>query len=325
VNFLKEYRRYKRLVDRRLAQRVRGKRPESLYGPIRYVLDAGGKRVRPILTLLGCEAVGGTARSALDAAVAIEVLHTFTLVHDDIMDNAPTRRGRDTIHRKWGRNAAILVGDHMVALAYQSLLQSATDRLFELSRAFTQGFHDVCEGQGLDEELEHRSAVSIRNYVQMIDKKTAALIATATVLGGIVGGGSRREVAALRRYGEHLGRAFQIQDDLLDLVADEREFGKSTGGDLKRGKKTYPLLRGMERTRGKDRSVLLRVFRREPISNHDVRLIRSILQRAGVLADARVMVKKSTRRAQQALRGLPPGTATAMLGSLADELLQRTS
>ena len=325
MDFRKEYRRYKRLVDRRLIQLVKRRKPESLYVPIQYVLDAGGKRVRPILTMLACEAVGGRARNALDVAVAIEVLHTFTLVHDDIMDNAPTRRGRDTIHRSWGPNTAILAGDHMVALAYQSLLRTGTDRLHELSRTFTQGFHDVCEGQGLDEEFEHRHRVSIRDYLQMIGKKTAAMIATATALGGIVGGGSARQIQALRQYGEHLGRAFQIQDDLLDLVADEREFGKTIGGDLKRGKKTYLLLRGIEHSRGKERSMLLRAFGRKPITNGEIRSIRAIFERVGVLDDARAMVQKSTRRAQRALRGLPPGTANDMLRNLADELLRRTS
>lgn len=325
MDFREQYRRYKELVDRRLVQLERRHAPRSLYEPIGYALDGKGKRVRPVLTLLACEAVGGKPASALDAAVAVEVLHNFTLVHDDIMDNAHTRRGRKTVHRKWGPNTAILAGDQMIALAYQTLMRTKAVNIRDILETFTKGFYDVCEGQGLDEELEHRKNVSMRNYLQMIGKKTAAMIVTATTMGAIIGGGVRKEIAALRTYGEYLGRAFQIQDDLLDVVADEKVFGKTIGGDLKEGKKTYLLLRGIERSSGKNRSLLLRVAGKRNVSDTDVAAVRTIFERTGILDETRTMVRQLTQHAKQALQNLRSGTPRDMLRWLADELLRRAA
>ncbi len=308
-----------------MLQLVRLRGPHTVYDPIRYLLRSSGKRVRPVLTVLACEAVGGRAAAALDAAAAIEALHGFTLVHDDIMDNADTRRGLQTIHRKWNDNVAILAGDEMIALAYHSLLKTKTRKLAILLRMFTEAFIEVCEGQGLDNEFERRLGVSLREYLHMIDKKTAKMISTAAALGAMIGGGSKQEVNALGTYGEQLGRAFQIQDDLLDIVADELSFGKSIGGDLKQGKKTYLLLRGIERTRGKERRLLEKVARRSRISIEEVRKIKEIFERHGIIDEAQALVRNHTRRAQQALAGLGPTRAKEMLALFADELVARTS
>lgn len=339
MNFQKLYRQYKQQVEHQLSQFVDRREPRSLYEPIRYVLRAGGKRVRPVLTLLACGAVGGRAAHALDAAVAIELLHSFTLVHDDIMDNADTRRGFKTVHEKWNHNVAILVGDEMVAMAYRSLTKTNHPRMTEIVETFTKAFNEVCEGQGLDEEFEQRRRVGIQEYMRMIKKKTAAMISAATTIGGIIGGGTSREIKALRAYGEHLGRAFQIQDDILDIIADTKSFGKTIGSDLKQGKKTYLLLRGIECTGGKEKALLQRVMQRdaamltlrEKISRREVQMVREIFVRCGVIGDARSVVRRSTRRAQQALSSLPsrPKTIGAnrakdMLVWLADELLERT-
>jgi geranylgeranyl diphosphate synthase type II len=323
VDFQRHYERLKKLIDARLAQRARGKGPRSVYDPIEYVLTAGGKRIRPVLTLLACESVGGTSHRALNAAVAVEMLHNFTLVHDDIMDSATTRRGRETVHRKWDNNVAILAGDQLVALAYQTLLQSEGNRTTEMVETFTAAFREVCEGQGLDEELESRNDVTIRDYLQMIDKKTAAMIAGATRIGGIVGGGSSKEIKALYTYGRYLGRAFQIQDDLLDVTADYRSFGKTIGGDLQEGKKTYLLLRARERSTGNDRKLLLKVVGKQNLRWRDIVAIRTIFERYDVIKDARILVRKTTLSAQRALGVLRPGRAKAMLAWLADRLLER--
>lgn len=328
VNFQKKLQQYKRTIDERLLKLAKQREPRSLYKPIRYVFRSGGKRIRPLLVLLSCEAVGGSSSRALDAAAAVEILHSFTLVHDDIMDNADTRRGLKTIHERWDRNTAILVGDEMVALAYESLLKTRHQRLGEIVRTFTKAFTEVCEGQGLDEEYGRRKTVSIREYLKMIDKKTAAMLSAATTIGTIVGGGSISEVRALRTYGLHLGRAFQVQDDVLDVTANTRAWGKTIGGDLKEGKKTYLLIRAIERTGGLNRALLQGVVRRRGITKKEIRQLRDIFEHNGILDDARVTMHRNTDRAQEALRVLRPDTRRArqakeMLAWLSTQLLER--
>jgi len=299
--------------------------PSTVYEPIRYFLRAGGKRVRPVVTLLACETAGGRAEAALDAAAAIEVLHGFTLIHDDMMDNADTRRGLQTIHRKWNDNVAILAGDEMIALAYHSLMKTRIQNADGLVRAFTRAFIEVCEGQGLDSEFETKHDVSLEEYLHMIDKKTAEMFSAAAAVGAMIGGGSKREVNALRLYGKHLGRAFQIQDDLLDITADEHLFGKSIGGDLKQGKKTYLILQAVERTRGKERRLLEKVMHRSRISDDEVQAIRGIFERHGIVAEAQTLVKNNTRKAQRAIARFRPTPARDMLAWFADALMVRTS
>jgi len=329
TGFETQYEQYKRLIDVRLRQIVKRREPRLVYGPVGYVLSAGGKRIRPVLTLLACETVGGTARQALNAAVAIEMLHNFTLVHDDIMDRATLRRGSQTVHVRWNENVAILAGDQLVALAYQTLLMGAPPEVHgAVVESFTSAFREVCEGQALDEELKLRRDATIGDYLRMIDKKTAAMIAAAARLGGIVGGGSAREIEALYRFGKYLGRAFQIQDDLLDVVADRRSFGKAIGGDLQEGKKTYLLLKALERSTGNNRQVLLRVVRRSDGSQRlrraDIDAIRRIFEQDGVIKDTRAVVRRTTSQAKRMLDLLRPGRARTMLAWIADQLLGRT-
>ena len=294
-----------------------------MYEPIRYVLTTGGKRVRSVLTLLACEAAGGKARDALAAATAVEILHNFTLVHDDVMDNAAVRRGMPTVHRRWDTNVAILSGDQMVALAYRLLLSVPAQRRARVLDVFTDAFTQVCEGQGLDKEFESRRGVTIGEYFQMIRKKTGRVISAASEIGGILGGGTAREVRALRTFGEHLGRAFQVQDDLLDIVGSEREFGKAIGGDIVEGKKTFLLLAALGTSHGKDRALLQAVAGKRSSSRATVRKVKSIYQRTGVLDDARMEISRSTNRAQRALGDLRPGKARDTLLWLSGRLLER--
>jgi geranylgeranyl diphosphate synthase type II len=317
----------RRAVDRRVAALSGAWRSPVLAEGCRYVLAGGGKRVRPVLLLLSCEAVGGRHAAALPAAAAVEALHNFTLVHDDIMDRAATRRGRPTVHTRWDTNTALLVGDVLLGLAYRALPgREATDRLV---RVFTRGLLEVCEGQALDMEYERRARVSTREYFLMIEKKTAWLLATAAELGGILGGGTPRRLAALRTFGMHLGRAFQVQDDLLDVLGEEETFGKAIGGDILEGKRTYLLLRALERAQGADRSVLGLVFRRRPPTGRAARRrfvhdVREIYLRTGAAQDARRHVQRETGRAVQALGLLPETRARAVLHWLAHHLLTRT-
>jgi geranylgeranyl diphosphate synthase type II len=303
------------------------------------MLDGGGKRVRSTLLILSCEAVGGTAARALNAAAAVEILHNFTLVHDDIMDNADARRGRPTVHKRWSVNDALLVGDELLGGAYEALLETPGSSHRSLAGVLTRGLLDVCEGQALDLEFEGRTEVSVKEYFRMIGKKTGSLIAAATELGGLVGGGTRLQVAALRRFGLRLGRAFQVQDDLLDVVGDPRGFGKTIGGDILEGKKTYLLLRAAERAEGDDRRLIGRVLRKEGTAlrwkteegavtdggHAIVEAVKDVYSRCGVLEEAGRVVQRTTREALSELGRLPRTTAREMLRWLAEELVHRES
>lgn len=337
--FRRRYESIRRRTDRRLLRVRPAPGAARLREGCRYVLDGGGKRVRSALLILSCEAVGGTAAQALDAAAAVEILHNFTLVHDDVMDNAEARRGRPTVHKKWAVNDALLVGDELLGAAYEALLETPGSAHRRLVGVLTQGLLDVCEGQALDLELEGRTEVSVKEYFRMIGKKTGSLIATATELGGLVGGGTHLQVTSLRRFGLRLGRAFQVQDDLLDVVGDPRDFGKTIGGDILEGKKTYLLLRAAERAEGDDRKLVGRVLRKEGPAGEwktkegavtdggraIVEGVKDVYSRCGVLEEAGRVVRRTTREALSELGRLPRTTAREMLRWLAEELVHRES
>jgi geranylgeranyl diphosphate synthase type II len=215
--------------------------PASLYEPISYILSIGGKRMRPALLLMACDLFGGDVEAAIKPALAIEVFHNFTLMHDDIMDNAPLRRGKTTVHERWGINAGILSGDVMLVQAYK-LMMHVDDRLLRpVLEIFDNTAIGVCEGQQLDMEFEQRNDVSIEEYLDMIRLKTAVLLGGALKIGALIGGANERDASLLCCFGEHLGIAFQLQDDILDVYGDPEKFGKQVGGDIISNKKTYLL------------------------------------------------------------------------------------
>ena len=337
--FRRRYESIRRRTDRRLLRIRPAPGAARLREGCRYVLDGGGKRVRSVLLILSCEAVGGTAAQALNAAAAVEILHNFTLVHDDIMDNADARRGRPTVHKKWSVNDALLVGDVLLGAAYETLLETPGSAHRTLAAVLTKGLLDVCEGQALDLEFEGRAEVSVKEYFRMIGKKTGSLIAAATELGGLVGGGTHGQVAALRRFGLRLGRAFQVRDDLLDVVGDPHDFGKTIGGDILEGKKTYLLLRAAERAEGDDRRLVGRVLRKEgsaggwkteegavtDAGRAIVEGVKDVYSRCGILEEAGRVVQRTTRDALSGLGHLPRTTAREMLRWLAEELVHRES
>lgn len=327
----KHYDMLRRMIDRRLLTVVRHRRPAELVEACLYVLSGGGKRIRSTLVLLSCEAVGSNARRALDAAIAVEVMHNFTLVHDDIMDNASTRRGRPTVHARWGLDQALLVGDVLLGFAYRQLLRTDATRIARALHVFTESFIAVCEGQAMDIAFERRSDVTVADYFAMIEKKTGTLIATAAELGAIIGGGTEREIAALATFGKHVGRAFQLQDDLLDVVADEADFGKSIGGDIIEGKRTFLLLKALERASGRQRQALLQVMRGQharrlgsrAAREKQVRTIAAIYEATGVLDEARRRIRRDTNQALEALAALPASKARLTLTWLAQMLVKR--
>src|ERR1700744_4042413 len=220
--------------------------PGQLYEPITYILSLGGKRMRPALLLMACELFGGDVNKALKPAMAIEVFHNFTLMHDDIMDNAPIRRGKITVHERWNKNVAILSGDVMLIEGYKLMMQVDNSILRQVMDIFNETAVGVCEGQQLDMEFETRDVVDINEYINMIRLKTAVVLGGALKIGALIGGASTEDASLLSEFGVHLGVAFQLQDDILDVYGDPEKFGKQVGGDIISNKKTYLLIKALE-------------------------------------------------------------------------------
>ena len=219
--------------------------PANLYEPIRYIMNLGGKRIRPVMVLMASELFNEDVMIALDVALAVETFHNFTLVHDDIMDNAPLRRGAQTVHEKWGNNNAILSGDVMMVESNKHLSKVEISVLKPVLDTFNATAQGVCEGQQLDMEFEQRGDVSIEEYLDMIRLKTAVLLGGAMKLGAIVGGASQQNADLLYHFGENLGVAFQLQDDILDVYGNPEKFGKQVGGDIIANKKTFLHLKAL--------------------------------------------------------------------------------
>lgn len=224
--------------------------PKQLYDPISYIINLGGKRVRPLLVLMATELFGTDANESVHAAMAIEIFHNFTLVHDDIMDNAPLRRGQATVHEKWSTNVAILSGDVMMVEANKNLAKVNPVFLKDALDTFNVTAQGVCEGQQLDMEFESRDDVSIEEYINMIKLKTAVLLGGALKLGAIIAGASAKDADLIEQFGENIGIAFQLHDDILDVYADPEKFGKQVGGDIIANKKTFLLLKALELAEG---------------------------------------------------------------------------
>ena len=331
--FESRYRELKGSVDRRLSALAGRPGQGDLSRGLRYVLRGGGKRVRSTLLLLSCEAVGGRVGDALDAGAAVEMMHNFTLVHDDIMDNARTRRGKPTVHTKWNVNNALLVGDVLLGMAYNSMLRTRSQGVQDIAKVFTYGFLEVCEGQALDLEFGQRKAVSVTEYFKMIEKKTARLISMACEIGAMIGNATNRHRQALTRFGRHLGRAFQVQDDLLDVVAEPGRFGKTVGGDILEGKKTFLLIKAAGSAKGRDRTIIQKAFRMNSVRNRWtaarrrewVAKVTDVYIGTGVLDAAKRQIASDTRNATAALEELPANEATDMLHWFSGMLLQRMS
>lgn len=229
-----------------LNEKIEVKEPENLYAPIHYILQIGGKRLRPILTIMICDLFEGNAKEAYDAALAIELFHNFTLIHDDIMDSAPIRRGKETVHKKWDVNTGILSGDAMMILASQCFNMYSPILFKKLLLLFNKTALEVCEGQQLDIDFETRNNVTIAEYIKMITYKTSVLVAAAMEMGAIIANVSINEAKKVYNFGLNLGIAFQLQDDFLDTFGDATTFGKQIGGDILENKKTFLYLKALE-------------------------------------------------------------------------------
>lgn len=239
------------------AESIGKTQPKNLYLPIEYTLNMGGKRLRPVMLLMACDLFGGDVQKALPAALAVEIFHNFTLLHDDIMDHAELRRNKPTVHNMFNENVAILSGDAMSIMAYQYLLRTDTPTIQKVTQLFSETAIEVCEGQQYDMDFEERMDVSIDNYLEMIRLKTAVLIAGSFKMGAQLASASDADADRIYRFGINLGLAFQLQDDLFDVFADQEKFGKKIGGDILANKKTFLLLKALELANSEQKSNLM--------------------------------------------------------------------
>ena len=268
--------------------------PQRLYAPLIYSMSGGGKRLRPVLLLLACAAYSDDIRPALNAAVAVEVFHNFTLLHDDIMDNAMMRRGKPSVHAKWGANVAILSGDAMLICAYRLLRRSPEKLLPQLLDIFNKMAAEVCEGQQYDMDFEQRQKVSVVEYMNMIELKTAVLLAGATHIGALIGGAPEEDCRKLCRFATEIGLAFQLQDDLLDSFGTEAELGKRIGGDILEGKQTYLMVMAHSRADKPTREILRMTYKDDTLTDEEkIERVKGIFRSLGVerMAEQQISIR----------------------------------
>ncbi|WP_421810528.1 polyprenyl synthetase family protein [Flagellimonas sp.] len=309
-----------------LKSRTQMTEPKNLYEPVHYILGLGGKRLRPILTLMTAEVFGGKAKDAMDAALAIEMFHNFSLVHDDIMDDAPLRRGKTTVHEKWDLNTGILSGDAMLILSYQ-IFESYPSEIFKkLTVLFSKTAIEVCEGQQYDVDFETRDDVTIPEYLKMIEYKTSVLVAAAMQMGALIAHASDQDAEAMYEFGRNLGIAFQLQDDYLDAFGDPKTFGKQVGGDIMENKKTFLYLKSLEKSTKEDRESLLHLYSIKPKdSAAKVEAVKHIFTESGAVEATQMEIEAYTRKAFEVLEQLTiPETNKQLLRKFGENLMKRT-
>ncbi len=316
---------YQDLISAHFNNLISLKEPVNLYEPIRYIVSLGGKRLRPVLTLMAAEVFDADCEKALAAATAVEVFHNFSLIHDDIMDAAPLRRGHETVHEKWDVNTGILSGDAMLILAYQFFegYEPATFR--ELAKLFSKTALEVCEGQQYDVDFETRDDVTIPEYLKMIEFKTAVLVAAALKMGAIVANTTTENADAIYDFGLNLGLAFQLQDDYLDAFGDPETFGKQVGGDIIENKKTYLYLKAVEFASANDQEQLLHLFSIQPTDNTDkINSVKLLFNQTGASAATQEAIQAYTLKAFATLDTMQINTdKKALLRAFGENLMRR--
>ncbi|WP_396151399.1 polyprenyl synthetase family protein [Flavobacterium sp.] len=301
------------------------KEPKNLYEPIDYILRLGGKRMRPVLTLLSTEIFDADFKKALSAATAVEVFHNFSLVHDDIMDDAPLRRGKETVHEKWNLNTGILSGDAMLILAYQ-YFESYEPTIFrDLAKLFSKTALEVCEGQQYDVDFETREDVSIPEYLKMIEFKTAVLVGAAMKMGAIIAETSKENANLIYDFGLNLGIAFQLQDDYLDCFGNPETFGKQVGGDIIENKKTYLYLKAMEFAKAEEREQLLHLYSIQPNDNSEkIESVKEFFNQTGASKATQKAIEEYTMKAFETLTKMQIGEDKKMvLRAFGEKLMKR--
>lgn len=292
---MKQIQDYLNTVNQAIAVIPYPDQPRRLYEPIAYHMALGGKRVRPVLTLMACDAMGGDTATAIDAALGIEMFHNFTLLHDDVMDNADVRRGKTTVHRRWNANTAILSGDTMLTLATQFIARTGNLAVMDL---FNKTAIEIYEGQQWDMDFEVRNDVTVEEYINMIRLKTSVLLGCALKTGALVAGAGEKDADTLYEAGVNMGLAFQLRDDVLDVWGDPETFGKEIGGDIMNNKKTYLLISTMQKAKGDDADEL-RHWLNDPYATRDDKVagVTALYERLGVRDMAEVAIADYNDRA----------------------------
>ena len=313
------------IINKAIADTKYTSEPAELYEPISYLMQLGGKRMRPVLVLISTELFGGNVLKALDAAIGIELFHNFTLMHDDIMDKAPLRRGNPTVHVKWNESAAILSGDVMFVEAYKLMIKVEDSILRKVLDIFSDTASGVCQGQQADMNFEKRDDVGLEEYIEMIRLKTAVLLAGSMQIGAIIGGAEQEQADFLYEFGENLGLAFQLQDDILDVYGDPEKFGKQVGGDILADKKTFLLIKARELALGETALELDRWLNNSDVlPENKVNAITSIYNSIGVRKLAEAEMENYVLKALNALDKIAvDNTRKELLRGFAEHLLIR--
>jgi geranylgeranyl diphosphate synthase type II len=307
------YKEFYELIQNKLFEIANNTTPQIMREPFVYLIENGGKRLRPILTMLSAGAVGGDPLVAVDCGVSVEILHNFTLVHDDIMDSSPLRRGRDTVHIKWNIPVGILVGDIMIGYACQLIPKNGKIKSQEkLQKLFMNGLIVVCEGQALDIEYNIRKDITVENYLDMINKKTANLVKTSVLMGCYCGDANEEQIVIMEEFAYSLGLAFQIQDDFLDLTSSES--GKVIGQDIVEGKKTFMIIRCKELAEDKsDIELINRFYSENGLNNDDIPKVLDLIEKLGIFKEAKDLFEKHYANAEESLNKLEQNDYTKML------------
>lgn len=323
---LTELSKFQTLIEKEISKNTYGKQPASLYEPIRYLMGLSGKRLRPMLTLLAYSLYKKDVKRIVPYAVAVEAFHNFTLMHDDIMDNAPLRRGKPTVHEKWNVNTAILSGDVMLVKVYDMFLALEGEKLKAVLKIFNQCATHVCEGQQWDMEFEHTNTVTEAQYLQMIKQKTAVLLGFSLELGATLAGASAADRKALREFGINIGIGFQLKDDLLDAYADSKKFGKQIGGDIIENKKTFLLIKAMELAKGKSKKELSEWILATKFNKHKkVEAVKNIYNTLNVPALTEKKINQFFNKGFKNLDALSAHAGTQSLRQYAEALIGRQS
>ena len=305
--------------------------PKELYAPIQYAISQGGKRIRPLLTLMGADLFEGDLLLAEYPAYSIEILHNFTLLHDDIMDNSPLRRGVETVYKKFGTNSAILSGDTMFALSNYYIINSAefdklstSEQRIELLKELNRASVEVCQGQSMDMSFETKENVSIDEYIEMIRLKTSVLLATSLKMGGICAGASKQDLELLYQFGEYIGIAFQLQDDILDCWSNLEEFGKVTGTDIADNKKTFLYLKALELASPEDRKELIDLYSKPIEKEYKETRVREIYEKLDIRRISKDLMKEYNDKAKESLEKISVNDENKTnLIKFADKLMHR--
>ena len=324
---MRSIKQYQEFIEEYLSAQQIVREPKNLYEPISYILLLGGKRIRPTLTLMTAEIFGADYKEALPAALAIEVFHNFSLIHDDIMDDAPLRRGNETVHEKWDLNTGILSGDAMLILAYQYFEQYEPIIFRDLAKLFSKTAIQVCEGQQWDVDFEDREDVAIPEYLKMIEYKTAVLVAAAMKMGAIIASTTTENCDLIYDFGLNLGLAFQLQDDYLDAFGDPATFGKQVGGDIIENKKTYLYLKAIEFASDEQKAQLLHFFSIQPEDNLEkINSVKEIFNATGASEVTQKAIQGFTTKAFKTLKKIDVSEdKKAILKAFGENLMERNS